>query len=436
MDLFSRAIENHQDAAREAVSAIADGEFVWCHSMAATPYLLLAGLGRHARSRRDIQVMQLHTEHSEMLAVPEMAGHLKNRCFFVGGSTRKSVNEGRDEFVPIFLSEIPKLFRWREQRVDTALIQVSPPDAHGNCSLGISVEATRAALEVADRVIAQINPRMPRVHGEGFVPLKRFDAILEADSPLPEIASREPGDVEKKIGENVASLIRDGDCLQMGIGDIPNAVLACLGDRRDLGVHSEMFSDGLLELYRKGAISNRFKRKYPGRIVGTFVLGSRELYDFCDDNPEVVLLDTEYVNDTQVIRQNRNVVAINSAIQVDVTGQVCADSIGTYIYSGVGGQLDFLRGAALSEGGRGILAMPATAGHGRISRIVATLSTGAGVVTTRAHAHYLVTEYGIANLRGKSLRERAEALIGIAAPEFRQQLCEEVNRLWHWKICV
>ena len=436
MEEFEAVLRHYATDAEKTVAGIKDGEFVWCHSMGATPYVLLGGLAEHARRHRDIQLMQLHTEHSEALTVPEMQGHLKNRCFFVGGATRKSVNEGRDEFVPIFLSEIPKLFRWKEQKVDTAIVQVSPPDAHGNCSLGISVEATRAAVEMAGKVIAQINPRMPRVHGEGFVPYRRFDAVLEAESPLPEIPDHEPDDVSRRVGENVASLIRDGDCLQMGIGEIPNAVLGCLTNHRDLGIHTEMFSDGLLRLYEAGAITNTRKRKYPGRIVGTFVLGSQRLYEFCDDNPEVVLLDVEYVNDTQVIRQNSNVVAINSALQVDITGQVCADSIGTYIYSGVGGQVDFIRGAALSEGGRAIIAMPATAGGGKYSRITPVLTAGAGVVTTRAHAQYVITEHGIANLRGKSLRERAEALIAIAAPEFRQELCEEVNKLWKWKLCI
>lgn len=428
--------ERHLQAATEAVRDIRNGEFVWCHSMAATPYVLLAGLGEHARHHREIQVMQLHTEHSEMLTVPELQGHLKNRCFFVSGSTRRSVNEGRDEFVPIFLSEIPKLFRWREQRVDTAIIQVSPPDKHGNCSLGVSVEATRAAVEMAGRVIAQVNPNMPRVHGDGFIRHSRLHAVVEAESPLPEVPAHTPGKTERQIGRYVSSLVRDGDCLQVGIGDIPDAVLDCLHDRRDLGIHTEMFSDGLLRLYRSGAINNSRKRHYRGQIVGTFVLGSRELYDFVDDNPEVVLLDVEYVNDTHIIRQNDNVVAINGALQVDTTGQVCADSLGTYIYSGVGGQVDFLRGATLSEGGRGIIAMPATAANGSVSRIVPMLTPGAGVVTTRAHAQYVVTEYGIANLWGLSLRERAEALIRIAAPRFQQSLCEDVNRLWKWNLCI
>ncbi len=418
----------------QAVSQIADGEFVWCHSMGATPTLLLEGLVEHARSRRDIQLMQLHTEHSEMLTAPELQGHLRNRCFFVSGCTRKTVNDGRDEFVPLFLSEIPKLFRRREQRVDTALIQVSPPDSHGNCSMGISVEATRAAVEMAGRVVAHVNPNMPRVHGEGFVHYSRFDAVVEAEMPLPEVVASPPGEVERRIGEFVASLIRDGDCLQMGIGDIPNAVLSCLHGHRDLGIHSEMFSDGLIDLYQSGAINNSKKRKYPGRIVATFVLGSRRLYDFVDDNPDVVLLDTEYVNDTMVIRQNNNVVAINSALQVDLSGQVCADSIGPRIYSGVGGQVDFMRGAALSEGGRGIIAMPATAANGTISRITAALTPGAGVVTTRAHAHFVVTEHGIANLRGASIKERARALIGIAAPQFREQLTREVRELWGYAV--
>jgi acyl-CoA hydrolase len=427
---------SYYDEAAIALRAIGDDEFIWCHSMAATPYVLLGGLAQHARLRKGLQLMQLHTEHAEMLGEPELEGHIKNRCFFVSATTRPTVNSGRDEFVPIFLSEIPKLFRWQEQRVDTALVQVSPPDAHGNCSLGISVEATRAAVEVAGKVIAQINPNMPRVHGDGFIPYSRFDAVVEAETPLPEHPDHEPGDVEKQIGAHAASLIRDGDCLQMGIGDIPNAVLDCLHDRKDLGVHTEMFSGGLLRLYKAGAINNSRKRKHRGRIVSTFVMGSREVYDFCDDNPEVVLLDVEYVNDTQIIRQNKNVVAINSALQVDATGQVCADSIGTKIYSGVGGQVDFLRGATLSEGGRGIIAMPATAARGKVSRIVPTLTPGAGVVTTRAHVQYVITEYGIANLWGKSVRERAEALIRIAAPQFRQQLCEEVNQLWQWNICV
>jgi acyl-CoA hydrolase len=435
-DRFQGHIQRHLASARKAVSGIGNGEFVWCHSMAATPYALLGGLAQHALTRTGIQVMQLHTEHAEMLAAPELTGHLKNRCFFVSGDTRPTVNSGRDEFVPIFLSEIPKLFRWQAQRVDTALVQVSPPDAHGNCSLGISVEATRAAVEVAGKVIAQVNPNMPRVHGDGFIPYQRFDAVIEAETPLPEHPDHLPGELEKQIGRHVASLIRDGDCLQMGIGDIPNAVLDCLHDRRNLGVHTEMFSDGLLRLYRAGAINNAKKRKHRGRIVSTFVMGSRDLYDFCDDNPEVVLLDVEYVNDTQIIRQNSNVVAINSALQVDATGQVCADSIGTRIYSGVGGQVDFLRGATLSEGGRGVIAMPATAAGGTVSRIVPTLTPGAGVVTTRAHVQYVITEYGIANLWGKSVRERAEALIRIAAPQFRQQLCEQVNSLWRWDICI
>lgn len=422
------------EAATSAVSDIADGEFVWCHSMGATPYVLLEGLARHAMSRRDIQLMQLHTEHSEVVTRPELVGHLRNRCFFVGGHTRRTVNEGRDEFVPLFLSEIPKLLRRREQRVDTALIQVSPPDAHGHCSLGISVEATRAALEVAGRVVAQINPAMPRVHGEGFVHRSRFDKVVEADTPLPSIQPAEPDATEQRIGEHVASLIRDGDCLQMGIGNIPNAVLRCLTSHRDLGVHTEMFSDGLIDLYETGAITNRRKRKYPGRIVSTFVLGTRRLYDFVDDNPEVVLLDVEYVNDTHVIRQNNNVVAINSALQVDLSGQICADSLGPKIYSGVGGQVDFMRGAALSEGGRGIIAMPATAAGGTVSRITACLAPGAGVVTTRAHAQYIVTEYGIADLRGRSLRERARALIEIAEPRFREQLAREVSELWGYPV--
>lgn len=418
------------ETAEQALSILQDSDTIWCHSMAATPYFLLQALAKVALTRRNLTLLQLHTEHSEVLCDSALNGHLRQRCFFVGSSTRAAVQCGQADYVPIFLSEVPKLFRSLEQPLDAALIQVSTPDAHGFCSLGVSVEATRAALQVAKKVIAWINPQMPRTHGDSFVHISQFDRYVEYSSPMPLHRAAKQDAISRQIGQQVASLIRDGDCLQMGIGAIPDATLSCLGDRKNLGIHTEMFSDGVLPLIEQGVITNQNKRKHRGKIVTTFAMGSQKLYDFINDNPQVVFLDVEYTNDTAVIRQNPQVVAINSALQVDLTGQVCADSLGTKIYSGVGGQMDFVRGAALSEGGRAIIALPATAAGGTVSRISSLLSPGAGVVTTRAHVQYIVTEYGIANLRGKSLTERAQALINIAAPQFRAGLTEQARTDW------
>ncbi len=414
----------------QALALIQDGETLWCHSMAATPYAMLNALARVAMEKRDLTLLSLHTEHSQALCAAELQGHLRQRVFFVGSPTRPAVQCGLADYVPAFLSEIPKMFRSGEQPVDTAIVQVSPPDKHGLCSLGISVEATRAAMQAAKKIIAQINPKMPRTHGDSFVHLADFDAYVELESEIPLHLPAEQDPITAQIGRNVASLVRDGDCLQMGIGAIPDATLACLGDRQNLGIHTEMFSDGVLPLLAKGVFSNRNKRKHPGKIVTTFAMGSQALYDFVDDNPEVVFLDVAYTNDTSVIRQNPQVMAINSALQVDLSGQVCADSLGTKIYSGVGGQMDFVRGAALSEGGRAVIALPATAAGGTVSRISSLLAPGAGVVTTRAHVHYVVTEYGVANLRARSLTERAKALINIAAPQFREQLAKDAYKDW------
>ncbi|MFC0445681.1 acetyl-CoA hydrolase/transferase family protein [Pseudidiomarina halophila] len=422
--------------AAEALSILSDNDVIWCQSMAATPYKLLEGLAEIAPQRRNMTLLQLHTEHSELLGDPALAGHLRQRAFFVGKSTREAVNEGLADYVPIFLSEIPKLFRSGEQPLDAVLIQVSPPDAHGNCSLGISVEATRAALQVAKKVIAWVNPKMPRTHGDSFVSMSRIDRFFEFTADMPLHQRPQQSKTTLRIGERVAELINDGDCLQMGIGAIPDATLGCLGNHRDLGIHTEMFSDGVLPLVASGVINNSRKRKHRGRIVTTFAMGSQQLYDFVDDNPQVAFLDVEYTNDTSVIRQNKQVMAINSALQVDLTGQVCADSIGTRVYSGVGGQMDFVRGASLSEGGRSVIALPATAAGGKISRISSMLAPGAGVVTTRAHVHYVVTEYGVANLRARSLSERAEALIHIAAPQFREQLAREARDDWGLRLTI
>ncbi len=422
--------------AEKALEILSDNDVIWCQSMAATPYKLLQGLAEVALQRRNMTLLQLHTEHSEVLSDPALQGHLRQRAFFVGKSTRAAVNEGLADYVPIFLSEIPKLFRSGEQPLDAVLIQVSAPDAHGNCSLGISVEATRAALQVAKKVIAWVNPKMPRTHGDSFIHVSQIDRYFEEAAAMPLHERPAQSKITTRIGERVAELINDGDCLQMGIGAIPDATLACLGNHKDLGIHTEMFSDGVLPLVQSGVINNSRKRKHRGRIVTTFAMGSQALYDFVDDNPQCAFLDVEYTNDTSVIRQNKQVMAINSALQVDVTGQVCADSIGTKVYSGVGGQMDFVRGASLSEGGRSVIALPATACGGKVSRITSLLAPGAGVVTTRAHVHYVVTEYGVANLRAKSLTERATALIHIAAPQFREQLAREAHDDWGLKVHI
>jgi 4-hydroxybutyrate CoA-transferase len=331
------------------------------------------------------------------------------------------VAEGRADFVPVFLSEVPGLFRDGVLPLDVALVQVSPPDRHGFCSLGVSVDASRAAVECARRVIALVNPRMPRSHGDGLVHLSRFAAVCETDEPLPEAQRPKLTDVERAIGRHVSALIEDGSTLQMGIGAVPDAVLTSLREHRRLGVHTEMFSDGLVELVERGVVTGEEKRIHPGKVVATFAMGTRKTYDFLDDNPQVVMLDVAYTNDTAVIRRNPRMVAINSAIEVDLTGQVCADSIGTRMYSGVGGQMDFVRGASLSVGGKPIIALPSTTSNGE-TRFVPFLKQGAGVVTTRAHVHYIVTEYGVADLKGKSLVGRARALIGIAHPDHREAL--------------
>jgi len=411
-------------SAFDALQAIKSGDHIWCHSMAATPYRLLEALVERVMSLKNIELLQLHLENAGVLCQPQLEGHLRNRCYFVSTHTRDLVNQGKADYVPIFLSEIPKLFRRGLQKVDVALIQVSPPDRHGNCSLGISVEATLAATQMARTVIAQINPRMPRTHGDAAIPLSRIDHAVEIDSELPGHASKVVPGLYAQIGSQVAELIRDGDCLQLGIGAIPDAVLAALGNHRYLGIHTEMFSNGVLPLLESGVIDNSRKVIHPGRLVSSFIMGSRELYDFVDDNTEVALLDVEYVNNPAVIRKNPNAVSINSAIEIDLGGQVCADSIGSRIYSGFGGQVDFVTGAQLSEGGRSIIALPAAACvHGNLeSRITPRLQPGAGVVTSRAQVDYVVTEYGIAALRGSSLRERANRLIGIAHPDFQEQL--------------
>ena len=408
----------------EAVAIIASGHRVFIHGMAAAPQALIKAMTARSNELRGVEIVHMHTEGEVPYAAPDMQESFRVNCLFIGSNMRQAVKEGRADYTPVFLSEVPSLFKNGTLPIDVSLIQVSPPDKHGFVSLGVSVDATRAAVLNSKHVVAQVNRNMPRTHGDGLIHINSLNAIVEEDAPIPEITAKAPTDVEKAIGKNVASLVEDGATLQVGIGAIPNAVLDSLHGHRDLGVHSEMFSDGMIDLIERGVVNGRFKKLHPGKVVSGFVIGSRRLYDFVDDNPLIAMLDIAYVNDTATIRRNPKVTAINSAIEVDLTGQVCADSIGSQLYSGVGGQMDFIRGASYSEGGKPIIALPSTT-HKGISRIVGLLKPGAGVVTTRAHVHWVVTEYGAVNLHGLSLKQRAKAMIGIAHPDHREALEKE-----------
>jgi 4-hydroxybutyrate CoA-transferase len=429
----------------EAVTLVESGQRIFVQGAAATPTPLLEALVARGDELRDVEITHLHTYGPTPYTDARWAGHFSLRALFVGENVRAAANAGRASYTPVFLSDVPAMLAPdRELPVDVAFIQVTPPDAHGFCSLGPSVDVTHAAVQHARHVVALVNPRMPRTHGDGFVPFTRIDRAVHWDAPLYEVPRKEPTDVQTRIGRHVAELIEDGATLQLGIGAIPDAVLQALRDRRDLGVHTEMFSDGVLELVERGIITGAHKALDQGRIVACFVVGSRRLFDFIDDNPMVELRPADYTNNTAIIRQFARMVAINSAIQVDLTGQVCAESIGTQLYSGVGGQMDFMRGAALAPRGRPIIALPATVQlptesqrdhhdqredmysvpplSGQASRIVPILSPGAAVTTSRAHVHYVVTEHGVAALHGRDLAERARALIAIAAPPFREPL--------------
>lgn len=415
----------------EAVKVIQPGQRVFVHGGAATPHHLLKCLAERSKELYNVELVCISLQGDAIVADAEYRNAFRFNSLFVSHNLRKAVNEGRADYVPIFLSEIPNLFRRNILPIDVAMVQVSPPDKHGYCSLGVSVDIGVAAMRSAKHVIAQVNPRMPRTLGDGIVHISAFNAVVEHTQELPEILPEaRTSDIARRIGEYCAELVEDGATIQTGIGTIPDAVLASLHNHKRLGVHTEMFSDGIIPLVEKGVITNEFKKKHRGKIVTSFLLGSRKLYDFVDDNPSVAALAIDYVNDTSVIRTNPKVTAINSAIEVDFTGQVCSDSIGTYHFSGVGGQMDFMRGASLSEGGKPIIALPSTTSTG-ISRIVATLKQGAGVVTTRAHAHYIVTEYGVAYLYGKNLRQRCKALIEIAHPNHREELEREAFNRFH-----
>jgi acyl-CoA hydrolase len=415
----------------EAVKSILPGSRVFVHGGAATPHYLLRCLAARSNELFNVEVVSISLQGDAVIADAKYRESFRINSLFVSQNIRNAVNEGRADYVPIFLSEIPNLFRRNILPLDVAMVQVSPPDKHGYCSLGVSVDISLAAIKTAKHVIAQINPRMPRTLGDGIVHVKEFNSIVEHQQELPEtISEAGTSEIASRIGEYCAGLIEDGATIQTGIGTIPDAVLASLSNHRDLGMHTEMFSDGIIPLVEKGVITNAFKKKHRGKIVTSFILGSRKLYDFVDDNPSIAALAIDYVNDTSVIRTNPKVTAINSAIEVDFTGQVCSDSIGTYHYSGVGGQMDFMRGASLSEGGKPIIALPSTTAKG-ISRIVPFLKQGAGVVTTRAHAHYIVTEYGVAYLYGKNLRQRSKDLINIAHPNHREDLERQAFERFH-----
>lgn len=412
----------------DVVSPLRSGMRVFVHGAAATPTTLLEALV----ARSDLQEMRLYHMHLEgaiPFVQPQHVERFRSISLFTGPALREPIAAGRADFIPIFLSDIPGLFRERVIPLDAALIQVSPPDRHGFCTLGTSCDSARAAVDAAPILIAEINARMPRTHGATAVPLSRLTAYTVTDRPLPQHERAVESPVEARIGELIADMIEDRSTLQLGIGAIPDAVARRLMQKHDLGVHTEMFSDGVVELARAGVITNRFKTIHPGRIVTSFISGSRALYDFVDDNPLVEFHPCDRTNDTGVIRKLERVVAVNSALQIDLTGQVCADSLGHRIYSGIGGQMDFIRGAALSPGGKPIIALPATAAGGKVSRICAELNPGAGVVTTRGHVHWVATEYGVVNLHGRTLTERGTALISIAHPDFRGELQEQLRGL-------
>jgi len=408
-------------SAEDAVKAIKSNDRIYIQAAAAAPQVLIKAMTKRFEELRNVEVCHLHIEGETPYANPELKDSFHVNSFFVGHNVRHTLAAGNGSYTPVFLSELPLLFKRNILPLDVALIHVSVPDKHGYCSLGVSIEATLAAIENAKIVIAQVNPQMPRTHGDGIIHVTEIDLFVECDETIPTHYLPESTEIENKIGDYVASLIEDRSTLQMGVGVIPNAVLSRLTNHKDLGLHTEMFSDGAIDLILRDVINGNYKGVTPGRALATFIMGSKRLYDYVDDNPFIELRTSDYVNDINVIRQNPKMVAINSAIEVDVTGQVCADSMGSKIYSGVGGQMDFIRGASLSEGGKAIIALPSITKTG-ISRIVPSLKPGAGVVTTRAHVHYIITEYGIADLYGKTINDRVKALVNIAHPDHRERI--------------
>lgn len=417
---FSPARTNYTTA-DEAVSHIKSHQRVFIHSVSMAPPLLIEAMVKRAHELADVELVHIHTEGEAPYTKPEYKNSFRTHAMFTGSNVRRSMREGLADYVPIFLSDIPLLFRRKSLALDVAMITVSPPDKHGFCSLGPSVDVSLAAIENSPLILAEVNPQVPRTHGDGIIHISKIDHLVESDHPLHEVPPRPLTEIDKQIGKNIAELVQDGATLQMGIGSIPDAVLESLGNHKNLGIHTEMFSDGLIPLVEKGIVNGSQKNLLPHKVVSCFIMGSKAVYDFIDDNPMVILKDAAYTNDTANIRRNPKVTAINSAIEIDLTGQVCADSIGTMQYSGVGGQMDFIRGAALSEGGLPIIAMPSTTRKGA-SKIVPLLKEGASVTTTRAHMHYVATEYGTVDLFGKTLKQRAKALISISHPDHREEL--------------
>jgi acetyl-CoA hydrolase len=409
-------------SAEDAVRGVASGQRVYVGAGCAVPHALVDALSRRAQDLANVEIIHHLTLGEVPYLAPEMAGHFRTRDFFVGANTRAAVNEGRADYVPVHLHEIPRLFRERSVPLDAAFVVLTPPDEHGFCSFGIEVGVTKPAALAADRIVAEINRKMPRTLGDSFIHVSKIDAFVEQDRDLDEYEGTEASGIDKRIGEHIAGLIEDGACIQLGIGGIPDAVLGFLDDKQDLGVHTEMFTEALPELISKGIVTGERKTFHPGKVIAGFVLGTRAVYDFVHDNAQVEFHPTDYVNNPLNIARNERMVAVNSALQIDLTGQICADSIGETIYSGFGGQADFMRGAALSPGGLPITALPATAMDGTVSRIVPILDRGAGVVITRADAHAIVTENGVAQLHGRNVRERARALIEIADPRFQEDL--------------
>ncbi|MEO1053152.1 MAG: acetyl-CoA hydrolase/transferase C-terminal domain-containing protein [Bacteroidota bacterium] len=426
MSVNSIATEIEQEglkivSAEEAVNIIQSNDRVFIHSAAMTPHLLVEAMTARHRSLRNVEVVEIHTEGEAPYVQEEYAESFRTNSFFVGANVRKAVQNGMADYVPVFLSEIHLFFERNILPVDVAMVQVSPPDQHGFCSLGVSVDVAMSAVRNAKRVIVQINPQVPRTHGDGFIHISKIDMAVEVDQPINAANPKPLEEEDLRIGRFIADLVEDGATLQMGIGSIPDAALASLGNHKRLGIHTEMFSDGIIPLVQKGVITGEEKRVKKGKIVSAFAVGSQKLYDFMHDNPVIEMKEAGYTNDTSRIRRNPKVTAINSCVEIDLTGQICADTLGQRQYSGVGGQMDFIRGASLSEGGKPIIALRSITKKGH-SKIAPFLQQGAGVTTTRAHVHYIVTEYGAVNLYGKSLRQRAKALISIAHPDHRETL--------------
>ncbi len=415
---------------QEAVSLVNSGDRVYLQGAAMTPVFLIDALCERYKELQDVELFSIHTEGEARYTTEPYKKAFKVNSCFVGSNVRKNVNSEFGAYIPIFLSEIHLLFRRNILPLDVAFIQVSPPDKHGYCSLGLSVDITLPAIQTAKKIVALVNPQVPRTHGDGIIHMSKIDAAVEVDLPLFTSSQKEPTEIEKQIGKHVADLVDDGATLQMGIGGIPNVVLSNLMNHQRLGIHTEMFSDGILPLFEKGIITGEEKKIKTGKLVTCFAMGSPKLYDFIDDNPLVHFKEAAYTNDTAIIRQNPKVTAINSAIEIDITGQVCADTIGKYQYSGVGGQMDFMRGASLSDGGKAIIALPSVTKNGD-SKIVAFLKQGAGVTTTRAHVHYIATEFGVVELYGKNLEQRAKAFISIAHPNHRENLEKEAFERLH-----